>query len=553
MSTSWFCSPGTSGLPKDLATAAGLKDKTVLECDYDENVTNLYSAIESEAWAPVLQFLETGQWEHMFLKDPQPPDRQARTWVTRFNPDGSVRWSQLPLHAALIFGAPKKVIVKLIDMYPLGVRCTDDQQMLPFHLAIKFGSDDIIMFILLEKFPAALSTKDVRGRVPTDIEGPDKMKDRMQILRKIVTVTTDTVRESQGKYYQQKMKDLKDDLAVQAKRTVELENEKKALEMKLKQNMNDFAELQEDFDAFKEAMLHSKAGQNGQYQHHDVPSSPSVKSPMPPMEQQQQQQQQQQTHHLPRRPPPVTASRQMHRDMVLKPSTSVDSSTTAGSRSRLMQSPRSFVFGGRSKDYSGTIITATEQEHGRGQGVRPSSVDSSKRESSWKRGKSTTSTATDNYNADSVSSHTTNTATAPSNQKRLEKQRRKEKKDKKKYMWSKSNQRGSGWVRAKAAAIDGGKKGHRKPPRPGDYNDGNGDGSYDVGRNDVNEQRETSLAAQQRVADEDDNDQEMIVSSSPYNHPHKTGTGQHIPIPHPGTRQRLPLAGFFRGFDNEDQ
>ena len=226
-----------------------LNDTTVLECDYDENVTTLYSAIESKAWVAVFEFLETGEWDHRFTRDPQPPSQQARTWVTRFNPDGSVRWSQLPLHAAIIFGAPRDVVVKLLDLYPLGIRCTNDKQMLPLHLAIKFGSDDTVLTVLIEKFPAGLSTKDEKGRTPLDINnGPAEFSKRKDLLKTTVAVTTETVCQSQRKLYENKIQDLQEDLNVQAHRVNHLKNEKTELEAKLLQKMNDYSELQAKYN-----------------------------------------------------------------------------------------------------------------------------------------------------------------------------------------------------------------------------------------------------------------------------------------------------------------
>jgi len=100
---------------------------TVLECDYDRNVTNLYNAIEKRAWDSIATFLATEKWSFLaFSKDVLSPESQARTWVTRFDPNGKVRWSQLPIHAAIIFRAPKCVVKALVDIYPLSVQCTYD-------------------------------------------------------------------------------------------------------------------------------------------------------------------------------------------------------------------------------------------------------------------------------------------------------------------------------------------------------------------------------------------------------------------------------------------
>ena len=151
-----------------------------LECDYDVNPTGLYQAMEQKEWDAAYEFLVTGIWDDggIFSSsrvDPLTPARQAKTWVTRYEEaGGSIRWSQLPLHAAIIFKAPAPIITKLIELYPQGVRCTDDQHMLPLHLAIKCGSDDKILAKLVEDFPEAMTTKDVKGRLPLQVDGPRK-------------------------------------------------------------------------------------------------------------------------------------------------------------------------------------------------------------------------------------------------------------------------------------------------------------------------------------------------------------------------------------------
>lgn len=62
-------------------------------------------------------------------------------------------WSQLPIHAAIVFGGPPRLIELLVKIYPRGCRCTDDQSMLPVHLALRFGASDAILWNLLKEFP----------------------------------------------------------------------------------------------------------------------------------------------------------------------------------------------------------------------------------------------------------------------------------------------------------------------------------------------------------------------------------------------------------------
>ena len=149
-------------------------EEAILECDYDSQVTKLYHNIEERKWEEVLYFLDTGKWYNdsffsIFGEQGESPQIQARTWVTALDDHGSVRWCQLPLHAAVTFLAPFAVIQKLVEIYPKSVRCADDQDMLPLHYAFRFGAEDDVLVHLLEKFPQAIGKKAVKDRLPLDL------------------------------------------------------------------------------------------------------------------------------------------------------------------------------------------------------------------------------------------------------------------------------------------------------------------------------------------------------------------------------------------------
>lgn len=153
-----------------------------LECNYEKNCTPLYKAIEEENWPSIQSFLQTGYWSGGFWADAVSPQKQARTWVTRFDPrTAAVRWSQLPLHLALVVHAPYEIVGALIELYPEAVRCTDDQHMLPLHLAMKHGSQDRVVDLLLAAFPEAVNAKGKNNRTPIDYatRGPNKVRGRI--------------------------------------------------------------------------------------------------------------------------------------------------------------------------------------------------------------------------------------------------------------------------------------------------------------------------------------------------------------------------------------
>ena len=136
-------------------------DEEPLECNYDKDVTYLYQAIEEKAFIAAIEFLESGRKEEVRL--------QCRTWVTRYEEHSNeIRWSQLPLHAALIFKAPIKVIELLLLNYRMAARCTDDQKMLPLHLAFRYGASDNVIHLLLKEFPEAMNATDHKDRPPLE-------------------------------------------------------------------------------------------------------------------------------------------------------------------------------------------------------------------------------------------------------------------------------------------------------------------------------------------------------------------------------------------------
>lgn len=220
--------------------------ESVLECDYDKNVTNLYQSIESGAWSAVQCFFETEKWSYMhFTRDATSPSEQARTWVTRFQSDGEVRWSQLPLHAAIIFQAPRRLVENLIKLYPLSIRCTDDQGMLPLHLAFRVGADDKVMNLLIKSFPEALVTQNERGLFPYAIDGTNSRKEYNESIKQIVKHISRQITLSQEKLSKEKTDTLEDAIGVQSRVVKTLESDNDKLEIKLSKAKTKIIKLEE--------------------------------------------------------------------------------------------------------------------------------------------------------------------------------------------------------------------------------------------------------------------------------------------------------------------
>ena len=173
------------------ATKTGVQE--LLEVDYEKNCTELYkkieSAIEEREWEPIVKFLDTGYWPGSLFAAEVSPKQQTMIWVTRFDPkdNTSVRWSQLPLHLAIVCGAPFSVIGRLIELYPEAVRCTDDQRMLPIHLALRYGATDDTIAYLLMQFPESVNAKGKDGRTPVQCALRAESKVRGKILEIFTT------------------------------------------------------------------------------------------------------------------------------------------------------------------------------------------------------------------------------------------------------------------------------------------------------------------------------------------------------------------------------
>jgi hypothetical protein len=109
--------------------------------------------------------------------------------VTALDEMGSVRWCQLPLHAAITFQAPFSVITKLVEAYPESIRCADDQDMLPLHYSFRFASEDCVIAYLLEEFPQAIKKKALRDRLPLDMAQYSSKSERGVIIERFVEMS----------------------------------------------------------------------------------------------------------------------------------------------------------------------------------------------------------------------------------------------------------------------------------------------------------------------------------------------------------------------------
>jgi len=161
------------------------------EVDFDIDPTGVFIAVHTKQWKLASERVKVYP-------------REASTWVVRYGaplgtpgvPVGSgssdrfdvvavasprssqeaalnnmgpkkVRWRMLPIHAAVLFGAPPEVVRTLLKAYPPGCSAHDDQGMLPLHLAFRCGSSEEIALILLDAYPEAIERVDYKDRLPS--------------------------------------------------------------------------------------------------------------------------------------------------------------------------------------------------------------------------------------------------------------------------------------------------------------------------------------------------------------------------------------------------
>jgi len=150
----------------------------VREVDYDMNPTLLYKFIEYKEWGESLERCKYAQQE-------------ASTWVVRYEEESdndsvssesskTVRWRMLPIHVAIIFNAPLKLVTALCKAYPAGVNSTDDRKMLPIHLCCRVLSNINVATFLITNNASTISKTDYRGRTPLMmlLDYKEKSKDR---------------------------------------------------------------------------------------------------------------------------------------------------------------------------------------------------------------------------------------------------------------------------------------------------------------------------------------------------------------------------------------
>ena len=228
-------------------------DEVALEVNYDSNdLTYLYQAIEDKAFMAAIDYLESGKPE---------VSKAVRTWVTRFEEEDTtkIRWSQLPIHAALVFKAPVKLIELLVDLYPKGVRCTDDRAMLPLHLAFRHGASDNTLHVLLKEFPDAITAKDSRGREPLDFSHMGDSWKKGEIISSYLSAKGMAVKDDRDR-----MTELQGELAEKERAIKDLEVQTETLRVEAEEKAGKVTELESKIGEIEQKEAEKAAAEEGQ-------------------------------------------------------------------------------------------------------------------------------------------------------------------------------------------------------------------------------------------------------------------------------------------------
>ena len=148
-SSSRIQSDGRSALTSDLASATNNSAGSgTNEVDY-EHRTILFRLILKKDWRAVVQ--RAAEYPH-----------EAATWIVTKGFNGNLRF--LPLHKACVLAPPEGVIDALLDAYPEGARCTDQDSWVPLHCACFYGSSEEVVRALLRAYPKGAQCLDDEGR-----------------------------------------------------------------------------------------------------------------------------------------------------------------------------------------------------------------------------------------------------------------------------------------------------------------------------------------------------------------------------------------------------
>ena len=172
------------------------------ECDYDKGANALFNAIQARRWNDAIKIIdiETRVQETYDLScgtnifsgrshaSTPGNDDLVVTWISRMNPDGTVKWRITALHAAVIFDAPCELLEILIQAFPYGTKQTDDKGNLPLHLAFRNNLSISKIDVLVNAFPMGMEKNNKKGLSPMECMEfcPWERSDLLVYMRELV-------------------------------------------------------------------------------------------------------------------------------------------------------------------------------------------------------------------------------------------------------------------------------------------------------------------------------------------------------------------------------
>ena len=199
---------GLADTAKDLDHIGDKDVQVEEERDYDENPTRLFMYLQQRAWGLALTQLqknpeEATVWVYRKSRTEKAPnvhdaESNKEAMVVQHNSlvvhdeskaPPAFRWKLLPLHAAIVLGAPTEIIQDLIRAYPAAAKKTDERGSLPVHLAASRLDVDPegekVVLQLFGAYPDSIECQDRKGRTPPELAKLARARKEVEEQRKI--------------------------------------------------------------------------------------------------------------------------------------------------------------------------------------------------------------------------------------------------------------------------------------------------------------------------------------------------------------------------------
>ena len=163
--------------------------------DYEENPTHLFMYLQQRAWGLAVTQLKKNPEEARVWNYRKVKSEGVSTSTELVVHDGSspdehkYRWKLLPLHAAIVLGAPTEIIQDIISAYPEASKKSDERGSLPVHLAASRLDIDPegekVVLQLFGTYPESIELEDRKGRNPPELAKLARRRREIEVDRKL--------------------------------------------------------------------------------------------------------------------------------------------------------------------------------------------------------------------------------------------------------------------------------------------------------------------------------------------------------------------------------